>query len=105
MTNLVSNLLDLIGDPDFKGFAFINAGVEFPQSDSAVHQTSVEFSRNLRNQLAKLANAAGKKNADVLALQLQMVIEGASVSSEVQIKTEAITHAKDMARILIASAP
>ena len=104
LTNLVINLLELIGNPDFKGFAFINAGVEFPQSDSAVHQTSREFSRNLRNQLAKLAAAAGKKNAEVLALQLQMVIEGASVSNELQIKAEAIEHAKDMARILIDSA-
>jgi AcrR family transcriptional regulator len=103
LTNVVSNLLDLIGDPNFKGFAFINAVVEFPQTDSAVHQSSLEISRNLRSQLAKLAQSAGKKNADVLAFQLQMVIEGASVSNDAQLKTEAIQHAKSMAKILIES--
>lgn len=103
LANLINNLLDLIGEPSFKGFAFINAVAEFPQTDSAVHQSSLGFSRNLRNQLAKLAQAAGKKNADVLALQLQMVIEGASVSNEVQIRAEAIQHGKSMAKILIDS--
>jgi AcrR family transcriptional regulator len=101
---LVNAMLDWIGDPEFKGFAFINASVEFPQSENPVHQTSLEFAQTLRNTLAELAREAGIKNADTLALQLALVVEGTAITERTQRGTGAVAHAKELAKILIRSA-
>jgi AcrR family transcriptional regulator len=101
---LVDAMLDWIGDPEFKGFAFINASVEFPQSENPVHQTSMEFARTLRNTLASLARESGIKNADTLALQLALVIEGTAITERTQRGSGAVDHAKQLAKILIESA-
>ncbi|MCB5186464.1 TetR/AcrR family transcriptional regulator [Methylobacillus caricis] len=101
---LVIALLDVIGDKDFKGFASINAGVEFPQSDNPVNQISKEFSRQLRDQLTELANKAKIKQADALALQLALVVEGASITERDQQGSESIGHAKSLVKTLINSA-
>lgn len=104
LQELAISFLDLIGEPDFKGFAFINASVEFPQSDNAIYQASMEFSRNLKLQVTKLANEAGIKNPDVLAMQLQLVIEGASLSYQDARGPALIKSAKSMVKVLIDSA-
>ncbi len=90
-------------DPEFKGFAFINASVEFPQSENPVHQTSMESARTLRNTLASLARESGIKNADTLALQLALVIEGTAITERTQRGTGAVEHAKALAKVLINS--
>lgn len=99
----VHSLLDMIGEKDFQGFASINASVEFPESDSIVNQTSKEFSRTLRDKLTELAEQAGIKNSDSLAMQLQLIIEGASISDPVHRSSNTVEHAKAMADILIKS--
>lgn len=101
---LVHAVMDWIEDPEFKGFAFVKASVEFPQLENPVHQTSVEFAQTLRNSLAGLAAEAGIKGAETLALQLSMVIEGAAITENMQRGSGAVQHAKDLAGILIDSA-
>lgn len=101
---LVNGLMDWIADPEFKGFAFVNASVEFPQTENPVHQTSLEFAQSLRNALGALARDAGMKDPDGLALQLSLVIEGAAITERMQPGSGAVDHAKQMARILIDSA-
>ncbi len=101
---LVEAMLDWIGDPEFKGFAFINASVEFPQSENPVHQTSLEFAQTLRNTLTDLAHNAGIKNADRLALQLALVVEGTAITERTQRGTGAVEHAKMLVKVLIDSA-
>jgi AcrR family transcriptional regulator len=104
LSALVGAMLDWIGDPEFKGFAFINASVEFPQSENPVHQISLEFAQNLRTTLAALAKESGIKNSDTLALQLSLVIEGAAITERTQRGSGAVGHAKEMAKILIQTA-
>jgi AcrR family transcriptional regulator len=104
ITSLVDGIMDWIEDPEFKGFAFVKASVEFPQSENPVHQTSVEFARTLRDTIASIAHEGGIKNADALALQLAMVIEGAAITENMQRGSGAVEHAKELARILIGSA-
>jgi AcrR family transcriptional regulator len=101
---LTDAMMDWIGDPEFKGFAFINASVEFPLSENPVHQTSLEFAQTLRSTLATLAKEAGIKQADTLALQLSLVIEGTAITERTQRGTGAVENAKDLAKILIDSA-
>lgn len=101
---LVNGMLDWIGDPEFKGFAFINASVEFPQRDNPVHQSSLEFARTFRRTLADLAQEAGLKNPDALALQLALVIEGAAITERTQRGTGAVVNAKALVKTLIDTA-
>ncbi len=101
---LVHAVMDWIEDPEFKGFAFVKATVEFPQSENPVHQTSVEFARTLRDTIAGIAAEAGVRNAEALALQLSMVIEGAAITENMQRGSGAVQHARELAKILIESA-
>lgn len=101
---LVGGIMEWIADPEFKGFAFVNASVEFPQSGNPVHQTSLEFVQTLRNSLAAMARDAGMKNPDTLALQLALVIEGAAITEQLQRGEGAVEHARQMADILIDAA-
>ncbi|PKO54398.1 MAG: TetR family transcriptional regulator [Betaproteobacteria bacterium HGW-Betaproteobacteria-2] len=104
LSALVNGMLDWIGDPKFKGFAFINASVEFPQSDNPVHQSSLEFAQTFRRTLAELAREAGLKNADALALQLALVVEGAAITERTQRGTGAVDNAKALVNTLIDTA-
>ncbi|MDR5170403.1 helix-turn-helix transcriptional regulator [Methylobacillus flagellatus] len=101
---LVVGLLDIIGEKDFKGFASIKAGVEFPQPDHPVNQRSREFSRQLRSQFAELAEKAGIKQAEALALQLALVVEGAAITERSQQGSDFVGHAKSLVKTLINSA-
>jgi AcrR family transcriptional regulator len=104
LLTLVNAVMDWIADPEFKGFAFTNATAEFPQDENPVHQTSVEFAQTLRNTLAKIAAEAGIRNADRLALQLSLIIEGAAITERMQHGSGAVEHAKEMAKTLIEAA-
>lgn len=104
ITDLVNAVMDWIADPEFKGFAFMKASVEFPQLENPVHQSSIEFAQTLRHTLADIAYEAGIKNANALALQLSMVIEGAAITENMQRGSGAVQHAKDLAKILIDTA-
>lgn len=101
---LVDAIMEWIADPEFKGFAFINASVEFPQTESPVHQTSIEFAQTLRHALADLARRSGIRNADALALQLALVIEGTAITERTQPGSGAVEHARELAKTLIEAA-
>lgn len=104
LSALVNGILDWISEADFNGFAFINASVEFPLSESLVNQSSLGFARALRNTLLELAKEAGWSNAEAIAFQLVMVIEGAAITKKTQNGTGAIKHAKALVKTLIDSA-
>lgn len=97
-------LLAVIAEKEFKGFASLSAGVEFPQLDNPINQVSQDFSRQLREQMAALANKAGIKQAEALALQLALVIEGASMTVRNQQGSESLAHAQALVQTLIKSA-
>lgn len=107
-SNQIKPLLDAvmqwIADPEFKGFAFINAFVEFPQSESQVNQVSVEFAQALRATIARSAEQSGIKKPEILALQLSLLIEGAAMAEQMQPGSGAIEHAREAANILIDAA-
>lgn len=101
---LMDAVMEWIADPEFKGFAFINAFVEFPQSESQVHQVSVEFAQALRTTITRSAQQSGIKNPEILALQLSLLIEGAAMTEQMQRGSGAIEHAREAANILIDAA-
>jgi AcrR family transcriptional regulator len=104
LRELVNAVMEWISDPEFKGFAFINASIEFPQSESTVHQVSVEFAQALRSTIAASAKQSGVKKPEILALQLSLLIEGAAMAEQMQRGSGAIQHAREAADTLIKAA-
>ncbi|MDR2219139.1 MAG: TetR/AcrR family transcriptional regulator [Methylobacillus sp.] len=101
---LVNAIMDWIADPEFKGFAFTNATIEFPQDENLVYQASVEFAQTLRKTMAQLAANADIKSADTLALQLTLIIEGTAITERMSRGSGAVAHAKEMAKTLVEAA-
>lgn len=93
-----------VTDPDFQGMAFIKASAEFPNEDNPVHRLSAEQSRQFRNYLTGLADAASVRDAEGLALQLSLLIEGAIQAEQMQRGSGAVAYAKQAAKILIENA-
>ena len=102
------HLLDLIDEwikaPDFKGVSFIKASSEFPQENNAIHLLSSEQSKQFKLFITQIAHDAGVKEAEVLALQLALLIEGAMQAEQMERGSGAIGYAKVAAKILIDNA-
>lgn len=69
-----------------------------------MHQSSMAFAQTFRRTLAELAREAGLKNADALALQLALVIEGAAITERTQPGSGSVDYAKALVRTLIDTA-
>ncbi len=93
-----------ITSPEFKGIGFLNASAEFPNEENTIHKFSVEQSRQFKQYVSNLAIDAGIKDAEGLALQLSILIEGAVQAEQMKRGSGAIKHAKKAAKILIDSA-
>jgi AcrR family transcriptional regulator len=90
--------------PDFRGMAFLKASAEFPNEENAIHRLSADQSRKFRQYLSELAADAGIKDADGLALQLSLLIEGAMQAEQMKRGSGAFKYAKKASKILIDSA-
>lgn len=102
--DLINAVMEWIAEPDFKGFAFIGASIEFPQTENPVHQTSLGFAQDLRAMISASAQASGVKKPEVLALQLSLLIEGAAMAEQMQHGTDNIKHTLAAAKTLIDAA-
>lgn len=101
-------LFDAVGEwiagPDFSGCTFINAAAEFADPDHPIHGAAAEHKRLVLGYLRGLAEAAGAAQADVLARQLMLLVEGAIVIAQVSGQAGAAAEARGAAEILIAAA-
>lgn len=87
---------------NFFGCMFINAIGEYAQEDSPVREISKQFKRSIRDYIRGLCAQAGAESPDLLADQLALVLEGATVTAQVSQKIGAARTAKTIARQLIA---
>lgn len=93
-----------VSAPDFRGMAFLKASAEFPNEENLIHRLSAKQSHEFRQYLATLAADAGVKDADGLALQLSLLIEGAMQAEQMKRGSGAMKYAKKASKILIDSA-
>lgn len=93
-----------VNAPEFRGMAFLKASAEFPDEASSIHRLSAEQSRDFRQYLAVLAKDAGVADAEGLALQLSLLIEGAMQAEQMKRGCGAMQYAKKASRILIDNA-
>jgi AcrR family transcriptional regulator len=74
-------ILDMVGatasHPRWRGCPFHNTGTEFPEPDHPARAVILANKRAVRERLRALSAAAGARDADLLAQQLQLLIDGA----------------------------
>ncbi len=101
-------VFDVLGDwfrqKEFRGCLFINAASEYCGLDKSIGDLAARTKRQFREQLLKLAEAAGVEQPAQLADQLSLLIEGAIVMSLMEKSPEWALTAKEAARVLIKSA-
>ncbi len=92
------------GDNQFFGCMFINAVGEYSEKDSPVREISKQFKKLLRYYVVSLAKEAGADDADELADELCLLLEGAIVTAQVSDDTKAASIARKMAVLAIEDA-
>ena len=68
---------------DFYGCFFINAAAEHAPADDPVHLAAAEHKREVRGILERVAAEAGADDAGLLARQIHLLMEGATVMAQV----------------------
>ncbi len=70
-----------IQEPGFRGCPFLNAMAEIAETEHPAYQCAVKHERALRDRLAQLSQQAGAHDAEQLADQLLLVVNGALASA------------------------
>jgi AcrR family transcriptional regulator len=91
-----------VGRPNYRGCPQINVAAEFPEADHPARKVAAEHKREMRRRLKGIASRLGVANADDLAGQLCVLVNGAFVSSQVLEPGEAIPLLQRMAHALVA---
>ena len=66
-----------VAHPKWRGCPFLNTGTEFPEPDHPARAVILANKRAVHERLQTLASAAGARDPDLLAQQLQLLIDGA----------------------------
>lgn len=86
---------------NFFGCMFINAVGEYSDADTPIRNISVHFKAQMRDFIRELCVQAGAKDADGLADELALLLEGAIVTAQVGKKPAAADIAKKSALVII----
>ncbi len=88
---------------DYAGCAFMNALLAQYSRDEKVLDVTGEHKRPFLDQLEALARAAGAKNPEELAYQLDLLLNGAIVNAVISRSSYPARSAKDVAKALLDS--
>ncbi|MGB1799398.1 MAG: hypothetical protein ACPHLK_01060, partial [Gammaproteobacteria bacterium] len=81
---------------------FINAIGEYSEKDTAIREVCKEYKRLMRNYMTNLAEQAGIEEAEELANELSLLLEGSIVTAQVsELSEQAADTAKRAAKRLI----
>lgn len=94
----------IVERPGFRGCPFVNAVTELGAHDHPAHHIARKFKDGNRQWFRDRLDEAGAKNADVLAAQLAILVDGALVTALVAGEPEMARVAKSAAETLIAGA-
>jgi AcrR family transcriptional regulator len=94
-------LASMFDDREFRGCTFINACAEYGDRDSSIHGIAAEHKRLVLSYIRDLAHAAGAGDADRLARDLCILMEGVIVTAQVSGDGEAPAQARRIAELLV----
>ncbi|WOD37243.1 TetR/AcrR family transcriptional regulator [Nodosilinea sp. E11] len=86
---------------DFNGCAFVKAASEFPSADSPIHIVCAKHKELMTNYIQELADSANIPESDRLAIKLMMLLEGATVLTQIAKEADVFNLAKESAQELI----
>jgi AcrR family transcriptional regulator len=92
------------GAEDFRGCPFVNAVAELGAEDQAVRKIATAFKDGRRARFRDLLKGLGAADADRLATQLQLLVDGAIAADLVRNDPSMAVAAKQAARVLLANA-
>lgn len=93
-----------VGEPNFRGCAFINATVEMASPDHELVKIARHHKNAGRRWFAEVAAAAGVRNPDALAIQLAMLVDGAYVAADLYQDASGFAFARSAAETLLDAA-
>ena len=91
------------GIEGFKGCIFVNAAMEFPLAHEPAHRAALRNKQAVEKTVRELAADAGMPDADALASELCLVMEGAYVMRNVTGRNDVVALARRVADRIIAS--
>lgn len=94
----------LHSDDASHGCLFINATAEFADQDNPIHAAAAETKRLVLGYVRELAAQAGAQAPQALAIQLVLLLEGATVTAQVTGDRDAIWEGKKAAELLVQAA-
>ncbi len=89
---------------DFRGCAFVNAVTELAEDCDAARAIAIQYKDARRRQIESLLARAGAADADTLAEQIALLIEGAISTMLVRNNSAVAVQARDAAAILMRAA-
>jgi len=89
---------------DFRGRRFVNAVAELGEDDRAARKIAIDFKEGRRLWLRERLIAIGAQDADALATQLAMLVDGAIAMAMVRGEPTMARQAASAARVLLANA-
>jgi AcrR family transcriptional regulator len=89
---------------DFRGCRFVNAVAELGEDDHAVRRIAIDFKEGRRLWFRERLIAAGARDADSLATQLAMLVDGAIAMAMVRGDPSMARQAASAARVLLTNA-
>jgi AcrR family transcriptional regulator len=92
------------GARDFRGCPFVNAVAELGAEDHAVRKIATSFKDSRRARFRELLQQLGATDADRLATQLQLLVDGAIAADLVHNDPSMAAAAKQAATVLLESA-
>jgi AcrR family transcriptional regulator len=93
-----------IGQPDFRGCAFLNAATEFPSAQHPARQIALRHKAELRRRLHALTQRMRVNDPEMLADQLVLLIDGAYVNGQLRVKRGPVQALPTAATALIEAA-
>ncbi|MCB5906236.1 TetR/AcrR family transcriptional regulator [Streptomyces pinistramenti] len=103
LRHVIDALADRISEPGFRGCPLANACVEFPDRDHPVHRTAGALKAEYLEMLAELVAPLPVRDPQGLAYMLQMLVEGANVSTQIFSAERSAAALKEAAERLIRS--
>jgi AcrR family transcriptional regulator len=89
---------------DFRGCPFVNAVAELGAEDQAVRKIAIAFKESRRVWFRDLLAQLGVADADGIATQLQLLVDGAIATDLVRNDPSVARAAQDAARVLLENA-
>lgn len=97
-------LRELVEEPDYRGCAFINATVEMASPDHEVAKIARHHKNAGRQWFAELMAEAGAPDPAGLAIQLTVLLDGATAAAVLYRDSSGAVHARSAAETLIDAA-